>query len=120
MYFDLKTPCKGCPFRTDCRPHWLSRARAFEIAQSIQKRGHTFPCHKTTEHDEDDNFVRTGNEQHCAGALLVLMQDGGLMSNQMLRIAANLRLFQPKFYTPEAPAVPLVFSSFKLFIQHHS
>ena len=80
MRFDLKTPCKNCPFRTDdTRIVFRGRERAEEIAESAYRNG--FPCHLSAEYVEDDEYDSGGyyaveNSQHCVGALMMFAKDG--------------------------------------------
>jgi len=84
MKFDLKTPCKNCPFRSDATAiRFYNRARAEEIELSAYRNG--FPCHLSAEHiDEDEapdgvggyGFDGDGTTQHCAGALLLYLRHG--------------------------------------------
>jgi hypothetical protein len=60
--YTMTTPCPKCPFRTDIRPY-LRTDRAEEIADSLVHS--EFPCHKTTQHDDDDEYVPSGSELHC-------------------------------------------------------
>lgn len=69
--FDLKAPCKTCPFRTDGSQVLLSEDRREEIAAGIEG-GATFTCHKTVDYSVDDE-ERDGGTQ-CAGAVLVAGQ----------------------------------------------
>lgn len=83
MRFDLKAPCKNCPFRTDDTGiRFATRDRAAEIAESAYRYG--FPCHLSavdTSEDEDGNENPNGgfefgpSTQHCAGALIMFMKD---------------------------------------------
>ncbi len=79
MKFDLKKPCKNCPFgNTRTRITFVSRERAEEIEESAYRNG--FPCHlsadDTSDEDEDGGFVFGENTQHCVGALLMHLKDG--------------------------------------------
>lgn len=79
MKFDLKTPCKNCPFgKTPTRIVFACRERAEEIEESAYRNG--FPCHlsadDTSDDDEDGGFVFGENTQHCVGALLMWLKDG--------------------------------------------
>jgi hypothetical protein len=115
MNFDMKTPCNNCPFRHDV-PGFLRQARAEEIAESLLN-DQTFPCHKTTKdaEDEDGESYRyaDGTSQHCAGAMIMLMNMG--MPNQMMRIAMRLGGFNPDELDMCAP----VFGEDWQFIEHH-
>lgn len=81
MRFDLKTPCKNCPFRTDeTAIRFSCRERAEEIEESAYRHG--FPCHlsatDTSDDDEDGGFefARNGNTQHCVGAIIMYLNQG--------------------------------------------
>lgn len=79
MKFDLRTPCKNCPFRTDATAiRFACRERAEEIEESAYRNG--FPCHLSADYtgddDEDGGFVFGENSQHCVGATLLYLMDG--------------------------------------------
>lgn len=82
MKFDLKTPCKNCPFRSDdTRITFATRGRAEEIAESAYRNG--FPCHLSADHIEEDEYLGTEggyvfgkDTQHCAGAIIMFLKDG--------------------------------------------
>lgn len=83
MRFDLKRPCKNCPFGiAETRIKFACRERAEEIEESAYRRG--FPCHLSAEHDESGEeyggdgyvFARDGSTQHCAGAAGTFINDG--------------------------------------------
>ena len=80
MRFDLKEPCKHCPFRTDETRITRGRERAEEIEERAYRHG--FPCHVSAECEEnpltgEETFVFGEQTQHCAGYLLMQLQDGG-------------------------------------------
>lgn len=108
MNFNLKKPCKGCPFRRDCLPGWLGEPRAEEIAGAILNGNKTFACHETT------GAVRRkrGVESHCAGALALVELTGE--PNAMMQIAERLGLWDGKVSTEG------VFASGAEFIEHHT
>jgi len=85
MKYDLKAPCKDCPFRTDVKPY-LKPERAQEICEALVQYQQTFACHKTTVPDDDDDSdnVATSSSQHCAGAMIML--EHMELPNQMMRI----------------------------------
>lgn len=80
MKFDLKTPCKNCPFRNDAtRITFSCEERAEEIAETAYRNG--FPCHLSAaliedEDGENGGFVEGENTQHCAGAIIMFLKDG--------------------------------------------
>jgi hypothetical protein len=119
MRFNLKKPCKNCPFRNGPdRIIFRGRDRAAEIAESAYRNG--FPCHLSAEYDEgDDDAGRDGGyvfgegTQHCAGALAMFAQDQwspwpGIDNDEdrLDRIATKL-----------APVFPDVFESEEAFIE---
>jgi len=94
--FDLKTPCSNCPFRREGGVRLYS-ARVIEIAGGfLSNRGGDFPCHKTVDHDDDDNRITTKDSQHCAGALIFAEKNEN--QTQMMRISERLRLYDPASY----------------------
>lgn len=80
MKWDLKTPCKNCPFmNTKDGIKFSCRERAEEIEEQAYRNG--FPCHlsarDTSDEDEENGgYVFDKNTQHCAGAILVFLKDG--------------------------------------------
>lgn len=79
MRFDLKTPCKNCPFmNTKDGIKFSCRERAEEIEEQAYRHG--FPCHlsavDSSDEDEDGGYVFGEDTQHCAGALLMFLKDG--------------------------------------------
>lgn len=105
MKFNLKQPCKDCPFiRTGTMFQSLSPGRMEGIVHSITEKGQTFPCHKTINYGERDTL----NEQHCAGALLYverLNETKGYQTNQMLRIAERLGLYDHSILNMDYPDI---------------
>ncbi len=84
MRFDLKTPCKNCPFRSDgARIVFRCRERAEEIEEQAYRRG--FPCHlsakcvddEDTPDGESGGFYPTEDTQHCVGYVIMQLHDGG-------------------------------------------
>jgi len=115
--FVLKKPCKSCPFRTDVSPY-LNRARAQEIAASLEH--HSFPCHKTVDHDavdcehEEGQWVGWRDKwQHCAGA--EIMREKMDRPGDMLQISQRLGLRDPSRLRMDSP----VFADEQDFIDHH-
>ena len=113
MRFDLKTPCKNCPFNdTKDGIKFSCRERAEEIEEQAYRHG--FPCHLsadfTGDDDEDGGYVFGANTQHCAGALLVFLKDGydgnvpfeQLDEDEQDRIKERLNWDAPVFESVEA------------------
>lgn len=97
--FNLKAPCKLCPFRSDCE-QWrggLGERRAQEIATSLRNDGF-FTCHKTIQpHDDDgEECEKRGLEDgniYCAGALIMMEKEGIANDNRNIRIAKMLEIY---------------------------
>jgi hypothetical protein len=110
--YRLTSPCPMCPFRSDIPPY-LNRGRVREIQQSLYDGGQ-FPCHLTTDWGDDDDaehdYIPTGHEVHCAGALIVLEKEG--RPNQMMRIAERIGLYDARKLRMDAP----VYASFRAMI----
>lgn len=84
--FDLKRPCKDCPWRTDIAPY-LSAERVAEIVQAM-----AFQCHKTV--DYSDDHPRQGEKpQQCAGLMLMLHRSG--RANTIMQVGERLGAFSP-------------------------
>lgn len=86
--FNLKAPCKDCPFRND-RPElkgWLSEGRAEEIYENIANQDGFFSCHKTIDYDNPTEGLQKGNN-FCAGAIALLEKTKANRANRNLRIA---------------------------------
>lgn len=83
MRFDLKKPCKHCPFaNTPERITFATRDRAQEIEGLAYRQG--FVCHEHAEHTEGDDyddggfdFRDDGSSQHCWGAIAMYIKGGG-------------------------------------------
>lgn len=79
MSYYRKKPCSQCPFRRDVKP-FLHPERAYDIAIHAQNPYNSFPCHKTLEHDEDDegSYSYAGAEsKECAGFLTLRAKELG-------------------------------------------
>lgn len=117
MNFDLRTPCKNCPFSRRQRG-FLTAARAAEILEGITTGDGTFSCHKTVEYGEGDGEDTPGedgpNTFHCAGALIFLEKLE--MPNQMMRIAERLGYYDRFALDMSADVV----ESGEEFIRHHA
>ena len=71
----IKKPCKHCPFRNDVKP-FLHPDRAADIAFSSQNPYNDFPCHKTTECNENSgNMEYIDSTKTCAGFLTLRAQN---------------------------------------------
>lgn len=95
MKFDLKTPCKECPFRNDILPY-LSTERAEEIGEAILS-DQTFTCHKHTHSLGYEGKA----EQHCAGATIILEKEE--QPNQMMRWMERIGMYDRTKLDMQAP-----------------
>ena len=87
MKFDLKTPCRDCPFITGSSTNIsLAKGRIEGIVKDIRE-DLSFTCHKTLELPEMD-------QQHCAGAMIFLEREEN--PNQIMRIAERIGLYDYK------------------------
>ena len=83
MNYDLKTPCKNCPFSTtESAIRFQCSERAAEIAEQAYRNG--FPCHLSADFvEEEEDFGEEGgyvpgeNTQHCVGAILMFLKEDG-------------------------------------------
>jgi hypothetical protein len=106
MKFDLRSPCVQCPFRHDIE-FYLGRGRVRDIYDSLTLGDASFSCHKTTHFDDDGHYDPDGSEQHCAGAMIMLIKQRGY-GNQIMRIAERLDLFDPDQLDLNAPVFECV------------
>jgi len=118
MNMTMTRPCDNCPFRTDVTPY-IRGDRAAEIADAITRRQGTFSCHKTIDHDDEEDDEAAGNhipskdEQHCAGALIML--EHMEQPNQLMRIYERLQAYDRSKLDMAAP----VYTSARAFIAAH-
>lgn len=110
MNFDLKKPCKNCPFRK-AGAIYLSPGRLEGIVEDLKRHDqHTFQCHKTVhskrggvwEQNEDTGeteYIPSGNESACMGAIAYMFRD------QDSSVATRLALALGILKTEEIEAV---------------
>jgi len=110
MRFDLKTPCKNCPFRTDeTAIRFQCEERAREIEEQAYRRG--FPCHLSAdyfeaedEYSEESGYVFGKTTQHCAGAIIMYLKSSlgpwpGIDNDEDLheKLEAQMDMMAPVF-----------------------
>jgi hypothetical protein len=100
MKFDLRKPCNNCPFRTDI-VFTLAQARVEQIVHAITELDQTFACHKHLKNDDDGFNIPHKNDQHCAGAMILLERIH--RPNQMMRIAERVGLYDRHKLDMSAP-----------------
>lgn len=116
--FNLKQPCRDCPFRVDI-PGYLRGSRARGIIDDLLNNDmQGFPCHKTIETvDGEDGFcetIATDESQQCAGGLLLLLKLG--RPNVATRLAVALGELDLNTLDGEE----MVADSREAFIIHHA
>jgi hypothetical protein len=79
MKYNLRKPCKNCPFAdTPTRITFAGKERAEEIEESAYRNG--FPCHLSADFIEDEDgdggYYAGGNTQHCVGAIGMFLNGG--------------------------------------------
>lgn len=105
MRFDMIRPCANCPWRTDTTL-FLRPERVKEILEAVVNGGNTFACHETTrdsweETDEGAVYSPQPDEQHCAGALILLKKLR--IPHHMTRLAQRLGIYDPSRLDMGAP-----------------
>lgn len=100
--FDLKRPCKTCPFRKGQGERFqLQRSRLDEIAT-----GPAFQCHGTIDYstfeEEGTWSSKKSGPQQCAGLMAVLHREG--KPNQIMQVASRLIGFDPATLDPRQEA----------------
>lgn len=111
MRFNLKKPCRDCPFKNDRSFIGLSADRKQEIVDSIVKDIAPFTCHKTILHDDDGEGYATDNTEHCAGAAILLEKNA--RPGAYLQVAARLGVYDPDKLDMGSP----VFDTFDEFVE---
>lgn len=115
MKFDLKRPCKLCPFKNDCLEGWLGKERAQEIIDCMVKEDGHFTCHETSQFDDETGEPIMGKKsQHCAGAMILLEKNN--RANQFMRIAERLGIYDRTKLDMDAP----VFNTYREFVNRHA
>jgi hypothetical protein len=110
MKFNVKKPCKDCPFRRDVHP-FLHRAP--EIAKSLSDDHNWFACHETTGIGTGER-VRAKDQSHCIGAAIVLWRSN--MVNIAMRLALAVGLLDQSVLDQPQP----IFNSLEEFTEHHA
>jgi hypothetical protein len=81
----------------------LGKERAIEIASAVLADG-WFPCHKTTNFDEDGNRVDIGKEQPCIGAArFIEAVRGDCRANLMFLLAVRDGKLNPDLLNRSIP-----------------
>ena len=112
MTVHTKAPCDDCPFRVAPRFRF-SEGRAREIATAL-RQGASFSCHKSLDYSADDKGKATPRTKHCAGAMLVLENEG--CPNQLMQIAERLGYYDPERLQVASQDVP-VYEDLEAFVR---
>lgn len=98
--FDLKRPCRNCPFRKGQGS--LFRLGGSRIDQIVSAAA--FQCHKTVDYDHwEDEAARSGDRpQQCAGLMAVLYRSE--RDNQIMQVAERLLGYDPGQLDPRSEA----------------
>lgn len=76
IHFDLKRPCKDCPFKISTPMHGGVMKSLTEYSASIDLGEFAHTCHKTDfRADSVEGKKYQGTVQHCAGALALMKND---------------------------------------------
>ena len=115
MRFDLKSPCKNCPFRSDGTGiQFACRERAEDIEESAYRWG--FPCHRTatlvedSPYEERDGYHFGEDTQYCIGHAIFELHNGcqtpwpGIGNDEDLvsRLLDQVDMTAPVFQSREA------------------
>jgi hypothetical protein len=73
----------------------------------LSPQGGAFPCHKHTQHDDEGEFIPTGDEPHCAGALIFAEKND--TATQVMRIAERIGIYDRRKLMANRKAVAAVF-----------
>lgn len=121
MRFDLKKPCKHCPFaNTPDRITFACRERAEEIEEIAYREG--FVCHQHSEYREDHegfgsyHFGHDGASQHCFGALAMYIKDGGANVPWEYAIAEDPELEARWWSRADPKALKIIFDDEESFL----
>lgn len=108
--FDLKSPCKTCPFRKGNGPKFqLSERRIREIAEAT-----AFQCHNTVDYSAETREGRSGDKpQQCAGLMAILHREK--QPNAIMQVGQRLGSFNPGELDPRAEC----YESLQIAIQEH-
>lgn len=80
--FDLKQPCKDCPFKKSTPKHKGIASSLIEYSGFIDQGTFAHTCHKTDKRaDSPEGRKFKGTPRHCAGALILMRNDPQCMSN---------------------------------------
>lgn len=91
IYALVVKPCNNCPFRADVE-FYLGLDRATQIANDVILGDQAFHCHKTTEHGYDGEFVYTGAEKPCVGAMSAIAKErGDARASLWVRLGAMIK-----------------------------
>lgn len=113
MRFDLKEPCRVCPFRRAAVPGWTGAATPEEFIDATLDDA-TMPCHQTVNYEENwwqaEMLHPDSTVQHCAGARI-------FYRNQCKRSREPIVATADAVSRPQPSAA--VFKTRAEFLEHH-
>jgi hypothetical protein len=84
VQYNLVRPCDDCPFlKKHTKGYTMEQLKGFSSGE--------FPCHKTSDQDDEGNFTDSETASHCAGALIFLEKRH--QPHQMMRICERLNMY---------------------------
>ena len=99
MKYTLMTPCAACPYRADIPPFLSGAGRVRELQRHQDGE---FPCHKTTELDEDEKLLNGEDTVACAGRMIMSMRAYNGFGT-LDALAASAGWFKPEDLNLDAP-----------------
>ena len=118
MQFDLRTPCKECPFTRSCMKGWLGARRMRQILRSLDNDFSVFACHKFLYredfNEEEGRYEASDDQQACAGAVIYQEQHG------LRAVLTRLAMRDGRFNPFRMRGSDRVFETEAEAIRHHS
>lgn len=109
-HFKLRKPCQNCPFLKKGAIDLTVGRLAGIIKTLLEDDYSTFQCHKTVhnertggEWDDDGNYVSSGQESMCAGAMIYLEKVG--RPTVAMRLGRAFGAYEPDVLEPHFSAV---------------
>ncbi len=103
------SPCKTCPFRSDCTKGWLGLERMQDIINTTIFGDLPFICHNTT-------FLPESKQQFCAGKLIL---EGRINPGASLHTLLGMDLGLIPNYS-NLKNQDIIFKTAQAAIEHHA
>lgn len=112
--FDLKKPCKDCPFRQGAKFHQGVYNSLLEMHHHLEDKTLIHTCHKTDPmSDSPEGKKYKGDLQHCAGLLTMMSNDVTMLGKYQLQAMNENR------WKPELMKASRVFKSYLDMVRHY-